>query len=63
MKFRSLWLTALACSLGSGCAPAPESGDRPNLLLITIDTLRSDHCSVYGYDHDTTPNLDRKSVV
>jgi arylsulfatase A-like enzyme len=59
MKFRSLWLTALAWSLGSGCAPAPENGDRPNLLLITIDTLRSDHCSVYGYDHDTTPNLRR----
>ena len=31
--------------------------ERPNLILISIDTLRSDHCSVYGYYRDTTPNL------
>ncbi len=29
------------------------------MLLITIDTTRSDHCSVYGYHLDTTPNLER----
>ncbi len=29
----------------------------PNVLLISIDTVRKDHCSVYGYKRDTTPNL------
>ena len=29
----------------------------PNILLVSIDTLRKDHCSVYGYNRDTTPNL------
>ena len=28
-----------------------------NIVLITIDTLRKDHCSCYGYSHDTTPFL------
>jgi arylsulfatase A-like enzyme len=32
---------------------------RPNLLLITIDTLRADHVSSYGYWRPTTPALDR----
>lgn len=32
---------------------------RPNVLLISIDTLRADHLSCYGYDKVTTPHLDR----
>jgi arylsulfatase A-like enzyme len=31
----------------------------PSVLLVTIDTLRADHTSAYGYAHPTTPNLDR----
>jgi choline-sulfatase len=31
----------------------------PNLLLVTLDTTRSDHCSLYGYPLRTTPNLER----
>ncbi len=31
---------------------------RPNVILITIDTLRRDHVSAYGYPHPTTPFLD-----
>jgi arylsulfatase A-like enzyme len=30
----------------------------PNVLLITLDTLRADHLSTYGYKR-TTPNLDK----
>ena len=40
---------AFACSLG----PAAP----PSVLLITIDTARVDHLSVYGYARDTTPVL------
>ncbi len=32
---------------------------QPNLLLITVDTLRADHLSSYGYRLPTSPNLDR----
>jgi len=32
---------------------------RPNLLLITIDTLRADHVGAYGYAAAETPALDR----
>jgi arylsulfatase A-like enzyme len=32
---------------------------RPNVLLITVDTLRSDHLHAYGYARQTSPNLDR----
>lgn len=31
----------------------------PNIILITIDALRSDHLSCYGYERLTTPNIDR----
>lgn len=30
---------------------------QPNVLLISIDTLRADHMSVYGYERPTTPRL------
>jgi arylsulfatase len=30
-----------------------------NIILLTIDALRMDHVSSYGYDRETTPNLDR----
>lgn len=30
-----------------------------NILLISIDTLRADHLSCYGYHRKTTPNIDR----
>jgi len=33
--------------------------DRLNLLVISIDTLRADHVSCYGYERRTTPNIDR----
>ncbi len=33
-------------------------GERPNLILITIDALRTDHLGVYGNREGLTPNLD-----
>ena len=32
---------------------------RPNILLISIDSLRADHLGAYGYDRPTSPNIDR----
>ncbi len=33
--------------------------DRPNVLWIVLDTVRADRMSVYGYDKETTPFLER----
>lgn len=30
-----------------------------NVVLLTLDALRADHVSSYGYDRETTPNFDR----
>lgn len=35
-----------------------RKSDRPNVLLICLDTTRADHLSCYGYDRATTPRLD-----
>jgi arylsulfatase A-like enzyme len=32
---------------------------KPDIILITLDTVRADHLSSYGYSRLTTPNLDR----
>jgi arylsulfatase A-like enzyme len=37
--------------------PPPAVPARPDILLVTLDTVRADHTTVYGYDKDTTPNL------
>jgi arylsulfatase A-like enzyme len=38
--------------------PAPTSGNhRKNVILITLDTVRADHLSLYGYARDTSPHL------
>ncbi len=31
----------------------------PDVVLISIDTLRADHVGAYGYRRDTSPHLDR----
>jgi len=31
----------------------------PSLVLISLDTVRQDHVSAYGYERPTTPSLDR----
>lgn len=53
---RPLWGVALSLVLlaAAGCE---KSSARPDVLLVTIDTLRSDHCSTYGYPVPTTPVL------
>jgi arylsulfatase A-like enzyme len=37
----------------------PRSPADRSLLLITVDTLRADHLSAYGYARPTSPNMDR----
>lgn len=35
-----------------------EPTEQPNILIITIDALRADHMSLYGYSRPTTPRID-----
>jgi len=41
--------------------PLTQNPGRPNIILITLDTVRADHLSLYGYKRDTTPNLKKFS--
>jgi len=52
----------LAVVLAGGCHPSctpPPGSVRPNVVLITIDTLRADHLGCYGSPVVRTPHLDR----
>jgi len=53
-----LALLVLAAACGPRTAPAARDG-APNVLLITIDTLRADRLGLYGYPRPTSPELDR----
>ncbi|MFZ0959521.1 MAG: sulfatase [Terriglobia bacterium] len=37
----------------------PASAGKPNIILITLDTVRADHLSLYGYPRRTTPGIDK----
>jgi arylsulfatase len=36
-----------------------EHPEGPNVVMIVLDALRADHLSSYGYDRETSPQLDR----
>ena len=66
-----LWLWVfvgmMGCSPGSrstGTVDSIGSSEtldlaNPNIILISVDTLRADHLGFYGYERDTSPRLDR----
>lgn len=56
----ALLASLLAISVTSVCAATkkPEPASKPNLVLVTIDTLRADHIGCYGDKEIKTPNLD-----
>src|SRR6187455_2738870 len=51
--------TALCAALAlAGCSGSSEPDPRPNVLLLTLDTVRADRLGCYGYARAKTPNLD-----
>ncbi len=59
MTARALGVLAGLCAL-HGCGPrATEApAGAPNVLLVSIDTLRADHLGFDGYERPTSPDLD-----
>jgi len=55
--FRRLILTLTALTALQAAAQTPAK-PAPNVVLITIDTLRADHVGCYGYTKIKTPNID-----
>lgn len=64
------WAAAIAVGLGLAAAVGGAfetgpgkvvgaTGPHPNILLVSIDSLRADHVGAYGYPRPTTPTLDR----
>ncbi|OGR56453.1 MAG: hypothetical protein A2X36_04035 [Elusimicrobia bacterium GWA2_69_24] len=58
------WLLGLrrklpAAALLLGLAALPLRAAQPDIILISLDTVRPDHAGCYGYRRPTTPNLDR----
>jgi len=60
---KHIWKLRIYCILftvtaaAALCSCGTEPGDL-NVILVTIDTLRADHMSCYGYGRNTTPNID-----
>ena len=65
------WVRAwIMLVVGSACLAAGPGGcaksagrarskpDAPNIILLTIESLRSDHIGCYGYERATTPHID-----
>ena len=57
MTRRSIVMAACAVLAACGAAEEPRL-DQPHILLVTSDTLRADHLSIFGYPRATSPSLD-----
>ena len=56
---RTLIIISLLTLIGMACGRIDSDlKDRPNLLLISVDTLRADRLGCYGYGRSTSPNID-----
>lgn len=49
---------ALLLLLAQLCFGAPDTRQPASVILISVDTLRADHLSCYGYKRIRTPNID-----
>ncbi len=58
MSTRILLSLAQCLLFLASCGSSTEPATRPNIVLISVDCLRADHLSCYGYERPTTPHLD-----
>jgi len=57
LSFRRILFLLTALTAAQATAQTPQKS-APNVVLITIDTLRADHLGCYGYKQIKTPNID-----
>lgn len=57
-RWLPLALASLALAVVFGCSDSKGPDTRPNVLILTLDTLRADRVGCYGYASARTPNLD-----
>jgi len=48
----------LPISFGLNGCGKQQTAEKPNIILISIDTLRADHLGCYGYERPTSPTID-----
>ena len=65
MKKSVIWVSVLLsvlsiniCFTSGKDKTAPETA-KPNVIIISMDSLRFDHLGCYGYKKPTTPNIDK----
>ena len=58
MKFLQIILLFLLSGILSLAQTSSRKSSRPDIFLVTIDTLRADHVHCFGYDKISTPSLD-----
>jgi hypothetical protein len=46
-----------SASAAPSAAPAAERPAHPDIVLVTLDSVRADHTTIYGYERPTTPKL------
>jgi len=56
--FQRVLLLLIACLLLTAPRALAAGNPAPNVVVITIDTLRPDHLGCYGYKQIRTPNID-----
>jgi arylsulfatase A-like enzyme len=52
------WTAVLAAAISLACGRESAPPAPPNLVLISVDTLRADHLGCYGYGRPTSPHFD-----
>lgn len=61
---RPIWLFAALPAAATAAAAGPEPAGRtslpgaPSIVVVSVDTLRADRMSCYGYERPTSPNVD-----
>ncbi|RLE41623.1 hypothetical protein DRJ48_05190 [Candidatus Woesearchaeota archaeon] len=64
MKPQKLYMCIVLLLIGLGLAlnlrinHHEPNHSKPNIILFTFDALRADHLGIYGYDKNTSPNID-----